>query len=441
MKILKLQAQNVKRLSAVNITPEGDVVVIGGNNGAGKSSVLDSIMYALAGKSALPDEPVRKGAKKAKVVVDLGDLTVTRTITAKGGGQLVVSNGGGARLSSPQAVLDKLVGRLTFDPLAFTRQDPKRQAETLRELVGLDFAKLDERRKSLFGERTEANRESKTLQARLDGMQHHDGAPEAEVSVGELAERLEQAQATNRANLDVRAGATGAAQELATATRFHQQLLTDLENLKARIAESEKKVAAARKASDAADTKAEAVEGADIDCQPIREQMRTVEDTNRKVRENAARARVAADLVAVQERAGRLSTAIEEIDEQKASALESAEFPVEGLSFDEDGVSFDGIPLDQCSSAEQLRISVAMGIAANPELKVLLIRDGSLLDPDSLRMIAEMAEGAGAQVWIERVGDGEDVQVLIEDGHVKGADGVEADGEDDAEAVGAGEEG
>ena len=50
--ILQLQASNVKRLRAVNIRPDGQVVVLGGKNGAGKSSVLDAITYALAGERA-----------------------------------------------------------------------------------------------------------------------------------------------------------------------------------------------------------------------------------------------------------------------------------------------------------------------------------------------------------------------------------------------------
>jgi len=85
---------------------------------------------------------------------------------------------------------------------------------------------------------------------------------------------------------------------------------------------------------------------------------------------------------------------------------------------DDPGVTLDGVPFEQASSAEQLRCSVAMGLALNPKLRVLLIRDGSLLDEDSLRMVAEMADAQGAQVWLERVGDGV-AGVLIEDGEVR----------------------
>ena len=45
--IVSLEIENVKRLSAVQITPDGSTVVIGGDNAQGKSSVLDANTHAL----------------------------------------------------------------------------------------------------------------------------------------------------------------------------------------------------------------------------------------------------------------------------------------------------------------------------------------------------------------------------------------------------------
>ena len=49
MNIVKLRAENIKRIVAVEIEPDGALVQITGRNGAGKSSVLDAIWWALAG--------------------------------------------------------------------------------------------------------------------------------------------------------------------------------------------------------------------------------------------------------------------------------------------------------------------------------------------------------------------------------------------------------
>ena len=79
MKIIELQAENVKRLKAVEITPNGTLQVIGGKNAQGKSSVLDAIWLALGGGKAAKDTPlpIRDGEATAKVRLDLGDLVVT----------------------------------------------------------------------------------------------------------------------------------------------------------------------------------------------------------------------------------------------------------------------------------------------------------------------------------------------------------------------------
>lgn len=98
---------------AVRIAPSpSGAVVIKGENGAGKSSVLDSIAYALGGEKLCPPQVIRKGARSATVRVDVGDLVVTRKWTA-GGSRLEVV---GTKYQSPQAILDRLVGSLSFDP-------------------------------------------------------------------------------------------------------------------------------------------------------------------------------------------------------------------------------------------------------------------------------------------------------------------------------------
>jgi len=60
-----------------------------------------------------------------------------------------------------------------------------------------------------------------------------------------------------------------------------------------------------------------------------------------------------------------------------------------------------------------------IGLAANPKLRVLLIRDGSLLDSENLEVVRKMAEEADAQIWLEKVSEGADCSVIIEDGEVK----------------------
>jgi len=106
------------------------------------------------------------------------------------------------------------------------------------------------------------------------------------------------------------------------------------------------------------------------------------------------------------------------LDKTKAAALAKAKFPVDGLGFDDSGVTYQNVPFDQASSAEQIRVSLGMAIALNPKLRVIRILDGSLLDDDNLKMISDAAAEHDFQVWIERVGDNGSVGIVIEDGQV-----------------------
>src|SRR4051812_40838382 len=78
MKIIRLQSSNIMKLVAVDITPKGELVIVGGKNGAGKSSVLNSIAMALGGLALAPPQPIRGNELKAEIKLDLGEFRVTR---------------------------------------------------------------------------------------------------------------------------------------------------------------------------------------------------------------------------------------------------------------------------------------------------------------------------------------------------------------------------
>ena len=404
MKIIRLHAENVKRLEAVEIRPDGNLIVIGGANGAGKSSVLDSIMYALKGKASQPTRPVREGQKKAEITCELDDLTIRRVIDESGASKLVVSAKDGGIYPSPQAMLDKLTGALAFDPLEFTRQKPAAQRETLKLLLGLDFSELDRMRQGVYDARTRANGDQKSMKAQLAGMPPQREAPETEVSVADLVKELSKRQEVNRKRgrleREVKEYLLHAEQQ---ETKIAAMKLAFQESLK--IAERSKKELAT-------------IPGMDEDA--IEAEIGDAENVNNVVRDNRARTQLEKRLGIMARVIEERTKALSEIDAQKSAQLRAAKPPVPGLSFDDSGVLYNGLPFDQSSSAEQLRVSVAMGLAMNPKLKVLLVRDGSLLDPANLKMIAEMAAENDAQVWLERVGEGKECQVVIEDGMVKG---------------------
>jgi len=394
MKIIQLTAENVKRLKAIEITPAGAVQVITGRNAQGKTSVLDAIWLALGGGAAAKDtqQPVRDGQEQASVALDLGDIQVIRT-WKNDTTHLTVTNADGARYSSPQGMLNALIGRLAFDPLEFTRLPAREQREALLDLVELeiDLEEVDQRRAEIYAQRTETARALKAL-----GDQDVDpDLPAEEESIAEVFGQLSAAQGSNRQRAE-------AFQAVAAAEDRIRRLELELQT--------------ARAEREAAEHRAEQFEHIDLD--PLHERIRTLDERNSAIRaNNTARAR-AEQASALRDRRADLTEQIDRLDREKEQALAAAQFPVPGLGFDQDGVTYNGVPFSQASAAEQIRVSLAMAMALNPRLRVIRILDGSLLDDESMETITKMAEQHDYQVWIERVNDTHETAIRIEDGAI-----------------------
>lgn len=411
MRIIELKAENFKRLLAVEIKPGEGLVQITGRNGQGKSSILDAVFAAFGGASALPGKPVRKGAEKAEIFVDVGDIRVTRRFTEKGT-TLFVENKEGLRYTSPQAILDELVGKLTFDPIDFLRMKDREQAATLRDLVGLNTAALDAERQTIYVQRTEANKKAKSAATLAEAMPHHADAPAEMVSTAELAKQFKSARQHNATVDQERNGLKLAKSRQASIDREIAQLKEEMA-----------RAVAEKAAIDAEVVDAEQRAKSDyVDLSAIESAMEQAEVTNRKVAANAKRAEAIAAAKKIADEAAKLGKSIDAIDANKAAMLADAKMPIEGLAVDGDVVTFNGIPLSQASSAEKIRISLAISAALNPKLRVVMIRDGSLLDDESLAEVAAWAEANGMQVLCERVANGDEaVGIVIEDGQVVGA--------------------
>lgn len=396
MKIIELAAENFKRLKAVDITPDAHMQVIGGRNAQGKTSVLDAIWLALGGGGAskATKRPVRDGEASASVRLDLGDLIVERRW--KGDKTtLAVTAADGAKYSSPQAMLDSLVGRLSFDPLEFTRLSAREQVSALLDLVDIDvdLDAMAEQRQRLYDERTQMGRDAKALG---EPPAVDESLPAEERSASELLASISEADAGNRARLSLIEQRTQTAQAVENARRA-------LEDAEAAYAAA---VEAAKSAPPSVDTDA------------MRAELNGVEESNRAIRENNRRREVLAQIAFKRGEYDALTAKIAKLDDTRTKALAAAQFPVDGLGFDDDGVTYNGVPFSQASSAEQIRVSLAMAMALNPKLKVIRILDGSLLDDESMALIADMAKGADYQVLIERVGNADEGAVIIEDGQV-----------------------
>lgn len=405
MKIIKLITENVKGIKAIEITPDEHFQIISGKNGQGKSSVLDSIWLALGGKDASrgTDKPLRDGENEGFSSVDLGEIKVTRKW--KGDKTtLDVTSKEGAKYGSPQSMLDDLIGKLSFDPLSFATQDDKKQKATLQELVGINFDKLENDRKSLYADRTETNRELEKYKALLSKLHAPKGdLPTEEIKASYIISQITEAQNVIRQNDNKRS-------DLVKMRTKHEELAQEIKELQAQIQQIDERGKA---------LKAEVETLVDLDIEVLQAQLSEVEETNQAIREASEYANTKKNYDLCLDESEIFTKQIKDIDQLKAETLQSAQFPIDGLSFDDNGVNFKGIPFKQCSAAERLKISMAMAMAMNPKLRVIRIMDGSLLDSDNMKVIKDMAQEKDYQVWIEVVDESGTMGVMIEDGQIK----------------------
>ena len=412
MKIINLYAENLKRLTAVQIEPDGNLVQITGRNGQGKTSVLDAIWWALDGTKNVQTTPIRKGEERAIVRLDLGEIKITRRFNAQEDGgyttSITVENGEGARFSSPQTMLDKLLGELTFDPLAFTRMKDADQVMALRSLVpDFDFDQADADNKRDFAERTEANRRAKDARASAAAIDLPDEVPQR-VVFSEISAEWNDANLHN-SEQDRRVAAITAAEQ-------HQfKIATAIEETERALADLKTQMIAAKEAASALPQPEPP-----INTDAIRTRMDKAEETNRLADAGDRHSQLISAAKEAEAKSAELTAAMDQRKAKAREAVANADMPVNGLSIEDGAVHLDGVPFNQASDAQQLQASIGIAMALNPKLKVIRVRDGSLLDDEAMKTLAAMAEEHDYQIWIERVDSTGTIGFVLEDGHVKG---------------------
>lgn len=425
MKIIRLQAANLKNLRAIDITPEPDssVVDLSGPNGAGKSSTLDAIQWVMSGEKGAILRPIRDGEERAEVTVELGDgttteLIVTRSVKEGQRATLTVESADGARFPSPQHLLEGISGALTFDPEEFSRMTARAQLEQLKELVKLDvdIDQLDRLNAHDYSMRTEINRQAKSVAERVHTLANRVGSldlPEKEIDIDGL---LGQMEGASKFNVDIER------EEQSRAVRRSSALY----NLSVAITKREQAAMLLREAdeiehdanADIAEINALPILAAPRETGALRTQIEEARTVNDRIRIRSEWLVAKASREELERESDALTEKMETRTRQKIDAISNAKMPVEGLSFGDGMVLFNGVPLSQASAGQKIVVALEIAMAANPKVRVILIRNASLLDETSLRLVAERAAARGYQVWQEFVDTSGKVGIVFEDGAI-----------------------
>ena len=428
MKITRLEVQDFKRLFAVDITPTGSVIILGGENKAGKTSTLDSIESGLRGKRSFPGKPIREGADKATIRITLTPaeddeleraLVATRVITESRQYFEVKYEDGSIPAGTPQAIMDDLLGEVAFEFMECLNLKPKAQLNLLKKIVGLDFTEIDAKRERIYNDRRDLNRDIERIKGSIALLDVPPDTPDNPVDVDGLMNEAKQARLLNADNESRRRALVVVKDSWVETAGKIDKKNAELKAIKADLLVLRDELEVIRVNGEVMDK--EVKELYDVDLEPIDIQIRNSNDINIDVRKKQDKVVYQEELNDLTQQSKDITTEIKAIDDKKASDIAAAPFPVPGLGFGDGVVMFNNFPLDQASNMEQIEVGIGIGASLHPKLAVMLIRQGEKITPDSMKdVIVPLADKYGLQLFVEDCRAGKEATLIIEAGRVKG---------------------
>ena len=406
MKISKLEIENVKRVRALSLEPAASgLTVIGGKNGAGKTSVLDAIAWALGGDKYRPTNAAREGSViPPNLRVELSNGII---VERKGkNSALTVTDPEGARAG--QQLLDAFVERLALDLPKFLQQSNREKADTLLRIIGVEaqLTKLREQESKLYNQRRAIGQIADQKEKYAQEMPSYPAAPESLVSVSELIQRQQTILARNGENQMKR-------RRLSQYEFEVQQLLRQMVELTAKLDE-------ATKNRDIAATSAQDLQ--DESTGELEVSIRRVEEINLQVRTNLDKERAIEEAQVQRTEYNTLSAELDKTRKAALDLLAGADLPLPELSVNDAGeLTYKGFTWGDMSSAEQLRVATAIIRKLNPQCEFVLIDKLEAMDVDTLREFGAWLEDQGLQAICTRVSTGAECSLIIQDGMEQGA--------------------
>lgn len=464
-KLIRLEIENFLRVKGLVIEADGKHVVIRGKNGSGKTSAVDALWLALAGgKSGRKlEEPIHDGAKRARVVVDVGEYKVERRWT-KSGPSIFVWAEDGKQVRNPTEVLEGMISTAALDPVRFLEMRPQDQLDQVlaiagvkhpvgrvREITGEDLSPRDGESADqwllrlggdegeFFIRRRLAHRVALDKKAALDDADEilirMGGAPnESEMaSPSELLGRLEDLNARADVKREKSRGAAEAQGKHKEAKRKLEGLRTERISVAEKISELHSALNKMCEEAETLDNRIEKGAGIvkDLEIQAadaqgeadrcedpsqelaeVRAALAGIESENESRVKRLLQAETVRRLAEERERAdqehSRLDGILEALRGLRKGLLEGIDLGVKGLAVGNGELTLNGHPFAQGSQAERLRVAIGVAVRTAPKLKLLRIDDGEHLDGESRAMVFAEAERHGFQVVMTAVADGGD---------------------------------
>lgn len=423
MKISNLQIENVKRVKAVRIEPtDKGLTILGGRNNQGKSSVLDSIAWALGGNRKKPSQADREGSMNKpylKVTMNNG-LVVER----KGkNSDLKVTDPDGN--SAGQTLLDSFVEELAIDLPQFMEATNKEKADTLLKIIGVgdQLYELEREEKELYDERRSVYRIKEQKRKYAEELPYHEDAPDEPLKISALINEQQEILARNGENQKKRQEAQRLADRVDAQKEKMASVKAEIARLEDQLAEMEDIHQETVKDLETAQKTAEQLQ--DESTEELEQSIAENEQINEKVRTNLKKEAAEEEARSYETQYEKMSGQIQAIRDKKQALLDEADLPLPELSVKEGALTYKGQEWDNMSGSEQLKVSTAIVRQLKPDCGFVLIDKLEQMDLETMKEFGQWLESEDLQAIATRVSTGEECQIIIEDGEVVGEELIE----------------
>ena len=411
--ITALEAENVKRIKAVALTPAPTgLTLVGGNNNQGKTSVLDALAWALGGDRFRPDAAVRDGAMApAHLKVTLSNGVI---VERKGkNSALTVTDPTGRR--SGQQLLNAFIEPLALDLPRFMEASDREKADILLKIIGIgtELHTRDLEIKSLYDKRTFTGQLAQQKKHFAEELIYYPDAPEEPVSASDLIRQQQEILARNGENQRKR-------DRLAQLTDLFERQKKVVADLEFQLSTEKQRLTTMQ-----ADVKIAQTSAADLQDESTAEleaSIQNIEETNQKVRANLEKARAEDEAARYASDYDKLTEAITQKRADRMALLNGADLPLPELSVEDGALTYKEKHWRDMSGSDQLRVATAIIRRLNPDCGFVLLDKLEQMDMTTLAEFGRWLESEGLQAIATRVSTGSECQIIIEDGMVKGAE-------------------
>lgn len=394
VKISEFQLENVKRIKAVQCEPtQNGITVIGGKNNQGKTSVLDSIAWALGGDRFRPSQAQREGS----VIPPYIKIKLSNGIIVERQGKnssLKVIDPSGNK--GGQQLLNEFIESFALNLPKFMEANAKEKADILLRIIGVGdkLFELEKEENEIYNSRHAIGQIAAQKQKYADEMAHYDGVPDDLLSASDLIQEQQAILLRNAEN------------------KKKRERLSELREQKQRLQQALEECEKELKIAELSEAELE-----DRSTAELEENIQKIDEINVKIRSNLDKERAEEEAHRYQEQYNELSVKLENIRSEKKKLLESADLPLPGLSVEDGEITLNGMKWDNMSGSDQLKAATAIIRRLNPKCGFVLVDKLEQMDLDTLCDFGHWLEREGLQVIATRVSTGDECSIVIEDGY------------------------